>query len=95
MAIKFGSNHGEVIQGSITSDDAKNDIGKITLGQAWVKYAMAMRAKNDGGIQNGLNVFLQGNLWDLGTDGTTIILSNGVGKTTSQYGGAQIINLWI
>ena len=81
--------------GAETPADAKADVGKISLGEAWQKHAMAMRANKQAGIKKGINVFLQGNLWDLGTDGTTIILSDSTAKTTKKFGGSTIINLWL
>lgn len=76
-------------------EESKADIGKITLGEAWQKYAMGMRAYYEANIKKGLNVFLQGTLWDLGTDGTTIILDDSTSKTTKHFGGSAIVNLWL
>ncbi|CAH0996618.1 hypothetical protein EMA8858_02750 [Emticicia aquatica] len=80
--------------GAVTPKDAKADIGKLTLGEAWVKHAMAGRAKNEAGVKKGINVFLQGNIWDLGADGSTIILNDSA-KATSHFGKAALVNLWL
>lgn len=80
--------------GAKTPADAVESIGKITLGEAWVKHAMAERAKNEAGVKKGLNVFLQGNLWDLGADGSTIILNDSA-KATQHIGKAALVNLWL
>ncbi|WP_435352638.1 carbon-nitrogen hydrolase family protein [Emticicia sp. SJ17W-69] len=80
--------------GAETPADAKASIGKLTLGDAWVKHAMAERAKTEAGVKKGLNVFLQGNIWDLGADGSTIILNDSA-KATSHIGKAALVNLWL
>ena len=61
--------------GTKTPDAARKDVGKLTEGQAWLRYAMAGRAQPEAGISNGMNVFLRGKLWDLGSDGGTIVLN--------------------
>lgn len=80
--------------GAETPEDAKADVGKISLGEAWVKYAMGTRAKQEAGVNKGINVFLQGNLWDLGADGSTIVLSDSA-RATPYIGKSAIINLWL
>lgn len=80
--------------GAETPKEAKPDIGKISLGSAWVKYAMGTRARTEAGVKKGMNVFLQGNLWDLGTDGSTIVLSDSA-HTTPYIGKPALINLWL
>lgn len=80
--------------GAETPADAKASIGKLTLGEAWVKHAMAERAKNEAGLRKGINVFLQGNIWDLGADGSTIILDDSA-KATQLIGKAALVNLWL
>lgn len=80
--------------GAETPADAKGSIGKLTLGGAWVKHAMAERAKNEAGVRKGINVFLQGNIWDLGADGSTIILNDSA-KATQHIGKAALVNLWL
>lgn len=73
--------------GTPTPIDARADVGKLTEGQAWLKYAMAGRAMPEAGITKGLNVFLRGKLWDLGTDGTTIILNEKPGAAAAPGSG--------
>jgi len=80
--------------GAETPEDAKVDVGNISLGEAWVKYAMGTRAKQEAGVNKGINVFLQGNLWDLGADGSTIVLSDSA-RATPYIGKSAIINLWL
>ncbi|RYU94016.1 carbon-nitrogen hydrolase family protein [Emticicia agri] len=80
--------------GAETPDEAKADVGKISLGEAWVKYAMGTRATTEAGVNKGMNVFLQGNLWDLGADGSTIVLSDSA-RATPHIGKSALINLWL
>lgn len=82
--------------GTPTPADARTDVGKLTEGQAWLAHAMAGRAQPEAGIKKGLNVFLRGNLWDLGSDGTTIILDDKPGpKTARAVNGATLTCLWL
>lgn len=77
-----------------TPADAKESIGKLTLVEAWVKHAMGERIKNEAGVKKGINVFLQGNIWDLDADGSTIILDDSA-KATQYIGKAALVNLWL
>jgi predicted amidohydrolase len=80
--------------GAKTPEEASADVGKISLGEAWVKYSMGTRAKTEAGVKKGINVFLQGNLWDLGADGSTIVLSDSA-HATPYIGKSALINLWL
>lgn len=69
------------------SDVDLSDIGSIQEKQAWIKYALPGRINNSKMI--GINVFLRGNLWDLGTDGDPFIVANDsliTVQTTSKAG---------
>jgi hypothetical protein len=55
---------------------------------------MGERIKNEAGVKNGINVFLQGNIWDLDADGSTIILDDSA-KATQYIGKAALVNLWL
>lgn len=50
-----------------------NDIDKLTERQAWEKYALPGQIQKTR-AQAGLNVFLRGNLWDLGADGQPLAI---------------------
>ncbi|AOP36087.1 carbon-nitrogen hydrolase [Leptospira tipperaryensis] len=76
------------------SDIQKGDIGTIREGEAWLKYALAGRISKSG-ASFGMNVFLRGELWDLGSDGETIFLSDSHAKTQPRIHGASIVNLWL
>jgi len=70
------------------------DIGKITEGDAWMKYAMPLRSQTVG-IKAGLNVFLRGALWDLGSDGATIRVAGSETGKGAVVKGAALTNLWL
>jgi hypothetical protein len=53
-----------------------NDIGVLNERQAWEKYALPGRIGLSG-AKNGVNVFLRGELWDLGTDGQPFFIRDG------------------
>lgn len=75
--------------GSAMPDDVnKNDIGTIKEVDAWKKYALPGRIQSTQ-AKVGVNVFLRGKLWDLGSDGQPIITDNHqIFKTTqTQQGG--------
>lgn len=76
------------------TDVEKTDIGKLSEEQAWLKYSMASKAQSIK-INNGLNVFLRGRLWDLGSDGTPILLKNGQAQLTTKLSGATIVCVWL
>jgi predicted amidohydrolase len=70
------------------------DIGKLTEGQAWNKYAMQARAAKNG-VHTAANVFLRGQLWDLGSDGATLALQGGQAFTAPTVNTAALTNIWI
>lgn len=53
-----------------------DDINQISERQAWEKYALPGKIKTTS-AQVGMNVFLRGELWDLGTDGQPLVVSQG------------------
>lgn len=53
-----------------------SDIGEISEQEAWQKYALPGRIGLSG-AKHGVNVFLRGELWDLGTDGQPFFIQNG------------------
>jgi len=70
------------------------DVDKITEGEAWLKYSMGGRSSKTSSIKLGINVFLRGNIWDLGDDGHTIVYKNGKVFTSPFYDGPQITVVW-
>lgn len=76
------------------ADVNKNDIGTITLRDAWLKYTMPARI---GKINTpfGMTVSLRGKLWDLGTDGELIIYNKGAVICPAPMEGASMVNMWL
>jgi len=75
-------------------DVTPTDIGSLTEGEAWRKYAMLGRAPAHG-MRWGVNVFLRGDLWDLGSDGSTLALQDGTSVYGAPISRAAITNLWL
>lgn len=68
------------------------DILQLTEGQAWIKYALPGQIKKTK-VQVGMNVFLRGNLWDMGADGQPFALFNQELLTISPADSAGIWSL--
>ncbi len=75
------------------SDVDPSDALALTEGQAWRKHALARRIARSG-ARHGINVFLRGALWDLGSDGLSLMVSDGVATETGADG-AALLNLWL
>lgn len=69
-------------------------IGQLTEGQAWLTYALAGRLGSTN-IAHGINVFLRGRLWDLGTEGHTVLRRGTEVHEAGHHDGAALINCWI
>jgi hypothetical protein len=70
------------------------DIGRITEGEARLKYTLDGRMQ-DTGASTGLHVFFRGNIWDLTSQGHTIIFTeDGVIEAPPEARGA-IVNYWL
>lgn len=67
------------------------DVGTLTEGEAWLKYALAGRGS---GIHAGMNTFLRGDLWDLGDDGITTAVLRGRAVQGQPYDGPVLSSLW-
>jgi Carbon-nitrogen hydrolase len=81
--------------GAPMPDDVdKTDVGKITEREAWKKYTMGGRAAA-ANIKYGVNVFLRGKLWDLGSDGETIVFGEGNLVMGEEKDGAGISCVWL
>lgn len=81
---------------SAPADVDKKDIGNITEQDAWLKYAMTGRIKS-ANIKTGVNVFLRGDLWNLGSDGYTLIWNSDAPKETKapENKTGSLINVWL
>jgi len=81
--------------GAPAPDDVDaRDAGQITEGQAWLKYALAGRLAG-AGVEHGINVFLRGNLWDLGSDGHTVVVRGPTVAEARHVAGAALANSWL
>jgi hypothetical protein len=76
------------------ADVDPNDVGKITLRDAWLKYTMPTRITKIN-APYGMTVSLRGKLWDLGTDGELIVYNRGQVWCPPATEGATMVNLWI
>jgi predicted amidohydrolase len=76
------------------ADVAKGDVGRITEGEAWRKYALAGRAAS-AGFRAGVNVFLRGALWDLGADGVSLGVREREGAAAPERDGSALVNVWL
>lgn len=76
------------------SDVDSSDIGTLTEQEAWKKYALPSRISFTQ-ARHGANIFLRGQLWDLGTDGQPFFILNGelLDIKGAERGG--IWNLWL
>jgi hypothetical protein len=76
------------------TDVDPDDADQITEGEAWLKYALAGRlARTE--IKHGINVFLRGDLWGLGSEGHTIIVRGATVIEAKHVTGAAIVNCWL
>jgi hypothetical protein len=79
---------------TLPNDVEKTDVGTLTEEQAWLKYGLAGRIKTTKAIV-GMNVFLHGKLWDLGSDGFPILFKDGKPIQGVRVRGASITCLWL
>jgi len=83
----------EGYNGAPTPGDVnQDDIGRITEGQAWDKYALSRISQTN--ARYGINVSINGILWDLGCDGRSSLIQDNSIVITSSIGPA-ILNLWL
>ncbi|WP_061296376.1 nitrilase-related carbon-nitrogen hydrolase [Leptospira interrogans] len=76
------------------TDIRLEDVHRISEGEAWLKYALAGRILKSGAT-HGMNVFLRGSLWDLGSDGEIILVHRSMVRTFPKIYGASIVNFWL
>ena len=70
------------------------DAGRLTEGQAWRKHALAGRIGLSGAAR-GINVFLHGRLWDLGSNSGASLMVDGGEVCEASSRGAALLNLWL
>jgi predicted amidohydrolase len=76
---------------TMPNDVDKNDIGTLKEVDAWKKYALPVRIQSTQ-AKIGVNVFLRGKLWDLGSDGQPFFSLNGELLNTSASDRGGIYN---
>ncbi|MGE9764317.1 carbon-nitrogen hydrolase family protein [Pseudomonas sp. PDM20] len=80
--------------GGATPNDVTLKPGELSEGEAWERLALAGRL-GESGARAGITVFFRGHLWDLGSDGRSLVV-NGNSHTLAPDGsGARLINLWL
>jgi hypothetical protein len=70
------------------------DEGRLSEAQAWMKYALPGRMAQSG-ARAGINVFLRGRLWDLGSDGQALAVLGDTTYTGPDTEGGALVNLWL
>lgn len=75
-------------------DVEAHDVGRLTEAEAWGRYALAGRLEASG-ARAGINVFLAGELWDLGGEGTSLMVKAGDEPVEAEGGWAALLNLWV
>jgi predicted amidohydrolase len=82
-------------QGAAPPNDVEpSDVGRLSEGEAWLKYGLPGRFSKHG-IRHAMAVFLRGHLWDLGSDGHTLLLHDGQLQEAPAVDGAALANLWL
>ncbi|MBN1248783.1 MAG: hypothetical protein JXC32_14075 [Anaerolineae bacterium] len=71
-----------------------SDVGRLTEAEAWNRYALAGRMA-DSGARAGINVFLGGKLWDLGTEGASMMVAADQAPVVAEPGRPALLNLWL
>lgn len=78
--------------------DAPADVtlkaGELSEGDAWQRMAMAGRLSQSG-ARAGITVFMRGQLWDMGSDGQSLVAEQGHHELTPEEPGARLVNLWL
>jgi predicted amidohydrolase len=80
--------------GPMPADASEADIGRLTEGEAWLKYALAGRLAS-AGATHGLHVYFRGQVWDLGSDGRPIYIHSQTITQAGHVSGASVTNFWL
>ena len=76
------------------ADVDTNLIGKISILDGWVRYALPGRMKQ-AGLQNGIITYLHGKFWDLGSDAHLVLVKQGETIVQQPSADASVVNLWL
>lgn len=80
--------------GPVPADADPADIGRLTEGEARLKWTLDGRMQNTGAT-TGMHVFFRGNIWDLTSHGHTIIFTeDGIIEADPDARGA-VVNYWL
>ncbi|MGY4534780.1 putative amidohydrolase [Pseudomonas sp. TE3786] len=81
--------------GAPTPSDVALQPGEVSEGQAWQRLAMASRLQSSG-AQAGLTVFMRGQLWNLGSDGQSLLATEQQVSLVNEGGhGGRLLNIWL
>jgi hypothetical protein len=81
--------------GAPPPDDVnRSDVGRLTEGEAWHKYALAGRMALSG-ARAGMNVFLHGQFWDAGDDSGQSLALGRDRIIETKVAGAALLNFWL
>ena len=80
--------------GPAPADVRAADLGAISERQAWLRYGMAGRIAA-AGIPYGVNVFLRGEILDLGSDGATLLARHGEVRETAATARTALASVWL
>jgi predicted amidohydrolase len=75
-------------------DVDSTDRGRLTLQEAWLKYAMPGRMRQTS-VRNALMVSLRGRLWDQGSDGVCVGWAGDSLYVEPERKGASVVNLYL
>lgn len=80
--------------GAATPADVQIKAGELSEGEAWQRLAMAGRI-GQSGARAGITVFMRGQLWDMGSDGHSLVADPAGHALAPDDRGARLINLWL
>jgi predicted amidohydrolase len=83
-----------IISGPKPEDVDPADIGRITQGEAWLKYTLDGRMQNIGAT-TGMHVFFRGDIWGLISHGHTIIFTEDGPIEASPDARGAVVNYWL
>ncbi|MBM7060894.1 carbon-nitrogen hydrolase family protein [Pseudomonas sp. UL073] len=80
--------------GAPTPADVTLHPGELSEGEAWQRLALAGRLPGSG-AQAGITVFMRGQLWDMGSDGQSLVATPTHHRLAAEGRGARLLNLWL
>ena len=77
-----------------TPADVATRAGEISEGDAWLRHSLPGRLSSTQ-ARAGLTVFMRGQLWDLGSDGQSVVAQPEGHHLIDEGRGARLLNLWL